>query len=50
MYLLLEQTHWPILQAETSCKFFWGDACLQRCHDDLDQATDYLDQAVARIT
>jgi 4-alpha-glucanotransferase len=29
---------------------FWGDAWLQRCHDDLDRATDFLDQAVARIT
>ena len=29
---------------------FWGDAWRQRCHDDLDRATDFLDQAVARIT
>jgi hypothetical protein len=35
----------------TEClHFFWGDAWLQRCHDDLDQATDFLDQAVARIS
>ncbi len=25
-------------------------ACLQGCQDDSDQATDFLDQAVARIT
>jgi 4-alpha-glucanotransferase len=30
----------PVLRAETSCNFFWGDAWLQRCHDDFDQATD----------
>jgi hypothetical protein len=40
----------PVLRAETSCNFFWGDAWLQRCHDDLDQATDFVDQAVARIS
>ena len=50
VYLLLEQAHRRVLRAETSCNFFWGDAWPQRCHDDLDQATDFLDQAVARIT
>jgi hypothetical protein len=50
LYLLLEQAHRRVLRAETSCNFFWGDAWLLRCHDDLDQATDFLDQAVARIT
>ena len=25
-------------------------ACLQGCQDDFDQATDFLDQAVARTT
>ena len=45
-----QASHWRVLRAETSCNFFWGDAWLQRCHDDLDQATDFLDQAVARIT
>ena len=50
VYLLLEQAHLLVLQAETGCKFFWGDAWPQRSHDDFDQATDFLDQAVARIT
>lgn len=47
---LLEEAHWRVLRAETSCNFFWGDAWLQRCHDDLDQATDFLDQAGSRLT
>ena len=50
VYQLLEQAHWRVLRAETSCNFFWGDAWLTRCHDDLNEATCYLDQAWARIT
>jgi alpha-amylase/alpha-mannosidase (GH57 family) len=34
-----------VLRAETSCNFFWGEAWVQRCHDDLDQATRHLQQA-----
>ena len=34
-----------ILRAETSCNFFWGDTWVQRCHDDLDQATNHLQRA-----
>ena len=34
-----------VLRAETSCNFFWGEAWVQRCHDDLDQATRHLEQA-----
>ena len=50
VYRLLEEAHWRVLRAETSCNFFWGDAWLQRCHDDLDQATRFLDQAGSRLT
>jgi len=48
-YWLLEEAHWRVLRAETSCNFFWGEAWLQRCHDDLNQATDYLNQAGSRL-
>lgn len=34
----LEQAMWRLLRAETSCNFYWGEAWVQRCHDDLDQA------------
>ena len=49
VYGLLEQAHWRVLRAETSCNFFWGDAWLRRCHDDLDQATYFLNQAGSRF-
>ncbi len=40
----LEQAHWRLLRAETSCNFFWGEAWVQRCHRDLDEACHSLDQ------
>ena len=49
VYRLLEEAHWRVLRAETSCNFFWGQAWLQRCHDDLDQATRLLNQAGSRL-
>ena len=42
---LLEEAHWRVLRAETSCNFFWGDAWVMRCHADLDQACECLDRA-----
>ena len=50
VYRLLEEAHWRVLRAETSCNFFWGEAWLQRCHDDLDQATYFLNQAGSRLS
>ena len=44
---LLEEAHWRVLRAETSCNFFWGDAWVMRCHADLDQACEYLERANA---
>jgi 4-alpha-glucanotransferase len=43
---LLEQARWRVLRAETSCNFYWGEAWVERCHHDLDQATARLDQAL----
>ena len=50
VYRLLEQAYWRVLRAETSCNFFWGDAWLSRCHEDLDGATHFLDQAGSRMS
>ncbi|MGZ3434067.1 MAG: glycoside hydrolase family 57 [Isosphaeraceae bacterium] len=50
VYRLLEQAYWRVLRAETSCNFFWGEAWLHRCHDDLDWATHFLDQAGSHLT
>ena len=45
LYRHLEDALAMVLRAETSCNFFWGEAWVQRCHDDLDQATRHLEQA-----
>ena len=45
LYRQLEDALAMVLRAETSCNFFWGDAWVQRCNDDLDQATRHLQQA-----
>lgn len=38
----LEEAHWRLLRAETSCNFFWGDAWVNRCHGDLEAAWERL--------
>jgi 4-alpha-glucanotransferase len=37
-----EQAHWRLLRAETSCNFYWGEAWVPRCHRDLDEAWQRL--------
>ena len=44
LYRHLEDALALVLRAETSCNFFWGEAWVQRCHDDLDAATEHLKQ------
>ena len=34
----LAEAQWHLLRAETSCHFFWGEAWLDRCHRDLEEA------------
>lgn len=41
----LEQAQWRLLRAETSCNFFWGEAWVPRCHQDLDTAWSFLHNA-----
>ena len=45
LYQHLAEALTLVLRAETSCNFFWGEAWVQRCHDDLDEATRRLEQA-----
>jgi hypothetical protein len=45
----LEQAYWRILRAETSCNFFWGEAWVQRCHQDLDDAWGYMHKAERQL-
>ncbi len=42
---LLNEAHWRLLRAETSCNFYWGEAWAQRCHEDLDMAWQHLKEA-----
>jgi len=42
----LEQARWRLLRAETSCNFYWGEAWVERCHNDLDDAAARLDQVL----
>ena len=49
LYRLLEEAHWRVLRAETSCNFFWGEAWLHRGHHNLDQASRFLDEAGAHF-
>jgi alpha-amylase/alpha-mannosidase (GH57 family) len=39
----LDQAHWRLLRAETSCNFYWGEAWVDKCHADLDAAVDILE-------
>jgi len=43
----LENALWHLLRGETSCNFYWGEAWVDRCHEDLDAAWAALDRAYA---
>ena len=40
----LDQAHWQLLRAETSCNFYWGEDWVHRCHTDLDEVEQSLKQ------
>lgn len=41
----LHEAHWHLLRAETSCNFFWGEAWVQKAHDDLDKVNMHMLEA-----
>lgn len=41
----MEEAHWHLLRAETSCNFYWGEEWVDRCHADLDATWFNLDEA-----
>ncbi len=41
----LNEAHWRVLRAETSCNLYWGTAWVPRVHSDLDAACAELDNA-----
>jgi hypothetical protein len=45
----LEDAHWHLLRAETSCNIFWGEAWCHRADADLDRAEGVLDQLDADL-
>jgi hypothetical protein len=38
----LEEAQWRLLRAETSCNFFWGEAWVERCQKDLNDAWGFI--------
>jgi hypothetical protein len=44
----LEDAHWRLLRAETSCNFYWGEDWVNRCHADLDAAEATLSRFRAK--
>jgi alpha-amylase/alpha-mannosidase (GH57 family) len=45
----LEQAFWRVLRAETSCNFFWGEAWVQRCHQDLNDAWTFIKKVESEL-
>jgi alpha-amylase/alpha-mannosidase (GH57 family) len=45
----VEQALWRVLRAETSCHFFWGEAWVPRCHQDLDEAWNFARRAESML-
>jgi 4-alpha-glucanotransferase len=46
----LQEAYWRLLRAETSCNFFWGEAWVERCHADLNDAWRRIKEAEAKVT
>ena len=40
----LSEAQWRLLRAETSCNFYWGEAWVRRCHNDLDETWAILNE------
>jgi alpha-amylase/alpha-mannosidase (GH57 family) len=45
---VLEEAHWRLLRAETSCNFYWGEDWVHRAHADLDAAEATLQKFRAK--
>ncbi|HYN39740.1 MAG TPA: hypothetical protein VES39_10860, partial [Rhodospirillales bacterium] len=44
---VLEEAHWHLLRAETSCNLYWGEAWVWKTHKDLDDVAWHLGEAGA---
>jgi alpha-amylase/alpha-mannosidase (GH57 family) len=45
----LREALWRLLRAETSCNFYWGEAWVDKCHNDLDAAAQCLECAEKNV-
>lgn len=45
----LHEAHWHLLRAETSCHFYWGEAWVDKAHQDLDAALQHIEHAQAAL-
>ncbi len=46
---VLNEAHWHLLRAETSCSFYWGQAWVHKAHKDLDDVAWHLGEAKALL-
>ncbi|NJN47122.1 MAG: glycoside hydrolase family 57, partial [Candidatus Competibacteraceae bacterium] len=46
---LIDQAHWHLLRAETSCNIYWGEAWVYKAHQDLDAVDWHLGEAKALL-
>ena len=46
---VLNEAHWHLLRAETSCNFYWGEAWIHKSHADLDNVAWHLGEAKALL-
>ena len=44
---VMNEAHWHLLRAETSCNFYWGEAWVHKSHADLDSVAWHLGEAKA---
>ncbi len=42
---VLDEAHWHLLRAETSCNLYWGEAWVYKTHKDLDDTAWHLGEA-----
>jgi alpha-amylase/alpha-mannosidase (GH57 family) len=43
----LAEAQWHLLRAETSCNFYWGEAWVARCHQDLNETWKFMNEVAA---
>jgi hypothetical protein len=47
---LLDEAYWHLLRSQTSCNFFWGEAWVYKCRQDVSTAEQILNQVESEMT